>query len=92
MQEQLIDETTSRIIEMAWEDRTTFESIKKQFGLSEPQVIKLMRREMKPSSFRMWRARVSGRNTKHARMRPEGIDRGYCSRQYKINSKPRNKR
>lgn len=92
MQQQLIDQFTSRIIEMAWEDRTTFEAIKEQFGLNESQVIKLMRREMKPSSFRLWRARVSGRTTKHAELRPEGIDRAYCSRQYKINSKPRNKR
>lgn len=86
------EEKTSRIIEMAWEDRTPFEAIKTQFGVAEPEVIKLMRREMKPSSFRMWRARVSGRATKHEKVRPEGIDRGYCSRQYKINSKPRNKR
>ena len=55
-----------RIIEMAWEDRTPFEAIAYQFGLSEPQVIQLMRSEMKPSSFRMWRKRVSGRKTKHA--------------------------
>jgi len=88
----LIDETTSRIIEMAWEDRTPFEAIQTQFGLTEPEVIKLMRKEMKASSFRMWRARVSGRRTKHLQVRPEGIDRGYCSRQYKINSKPKGKR
>jgi len=86
------EEKTSRIIEMAWEDRTPFDAIKAQFGMAEPDVIKLMRAEMKPSSFRMWRARVSGRATKHLKVRPEGIDRGYCSRQYKINSKPRNKR
>ena len=56
---------TSRIIEMAWEDRTTFDSIKDQFGLSEPEVIKIMRKHMKRSSFKMWRKRVSGRKTKH---------------------------
>lgn len=50
---------------MAWEDRTTFEEIEKKTGLNEAQVIKLMRKEMKPSSFRMWRKRVSGRATKH---------------------------
>ena len=55
-----------RIIEMAWEDRTPFEAIAYQFGLSEPQVIQLMRSQMKPSSSRMWRKRVSGRKTKHA--------------------------
>ena len=56
---------TSRIIEMAWEDRTTFDSIKDQFGLSESEVIKTMRKHMKRSSFKMWRKRVSGRKTKH---------------------------
>ena len=56
---------TSRIIEMAWEDRTTFDSIKDQFGISESEVIKIMRKHMKRSSFKMWRKRVSGRKTKH---------------------------
>ena len=55
-----------RVIEMAWEDRTPFEAIAYQFGLSEAEVIQLMRSEMKASSFRMWRKRVSGRKTKHA--------------------------
>ncbi len=56
---------TDRVIRMAWEDRTTFEEIEKVTGLAEKDVIKLMRRELKPSSFRMWRKRVSGRVTKH---------------------------
>ena len=55
----------SRLIEMAWEDRTTFDSIEDQFGLSESEVIKIMRKHMKRSSFKMWRKRVSGRKTKH---------------------------
>ena len=59
----------SRIIEMAWEDRTEFEAIALQFGLNESGVVDLMRREMKPSSFRMWRKRMAGRATKHARLR-----------------------
>ncbi len=54
-----------RIIEMAWEDRTSFDAIESQFGLSESEVIRLMRKEMKPSSFKMWRKRVQGRTTKH---------------------------
>ncbi len=58
-----------RVIEMAWEDRTPFEAIAHQYGLSEKHVIALMRREMKPSSFRMWRKRVSGRTTKHLKKR-----------------------
>ncbi len=59
-----------RIIAMAWEDRTPFEAIKAQFNLSEKAIIKLMRRNLKPSSFRLWRARVKGRNTKHQQKRP----------------------
>lgn len=65
----------SRIIEMAWEDRTPFEAIETQFGLSETAVIKLMRSNMKASSFRMWRARVHGRATKHLKVRNPTISR-----------------
>jgi uncharacterized protein (TIGR03643 family) len=54
-----------RIIEMAWEDRTPFDAIEAQFGVTEKDVIQIMRTEMKASSFRMWRARVQGRATKH---------------------------
>lgn len=59
----------SRIVEMAWEDRTAFEAIEAQFGLNESGVVALMRRHMKPSSFRMWRKRTAGRTTKHAALR-----------------------
>ena len=59
----------SRIIEMAWEDRTAFEAIEVQFGVNESAVIALMRQHMKPSSFRMWRKRMAGRVTKHAALR-----------------------
>lgn len=62
-------EAIDRIIEMAWEDRTPFQAIEMQFGLSEKQVIALMRREMKSSSFKLWRKRVSGRKTKHRQNR-----------------------
>ena len=61
----LSPDAVDRVIEMAWEDRTPFDAIESQFGLTEQQVIDLMRREMKPSSFHMWRARVQGRKTKH---------------------------
>ncbi len=57
--------TIDRIVEMAWEDRTPFAAIETQFGLKEKEVIALMRREMKRSSFKMWRKRVTGRKTKH---------------------------
>lgn len=61
--------TIDRVIEMAWEDRTPFEAIKIQYGLSEKEVITLMRREMKSSSFKMWRKRVTNRKTKHLHKR-----------------------
>jgi uncharacterized protein (TIGR03643 family) len=73
-----------RIIEMAWEDRTTFEAIEMQFGLKQQDVIKLMRKEMKASSFKMWRARTKGRSTKHASLRSDEVDRFKCSRQKSI--------
>ena len=58
----------SRIIEMAWEDHTPFEAIESQFGLNESECIALMRRELKPSSYRLWRKRVTGRSSKHAQL------------------------
>ena len=76
-------ETESRIIEMAWEDRTPFEAIESTYGLSEPQVIKLMRKALKPASFKRWRARVSGRKTKHEQLRSPDVTRAYCPTQYK---------
>ena len=65
--------SVDRIIEMAWEDRTPFAAIEFQFGLSEAEVIELMRRELKPKSFRRWRKRVQGRKTKHRALRGSDI-------------------
>lgn len=62
-----IDPEISAIIEMAWDDETSFDAIKAQTGLSEKQVIAIMRRELKPNSFRVWRTRVAGRASKHAK-------------------------
>ena len=81
-----------RIIEMAWEDRTPFEAISFQFGISEQEIIEIMRREMKPSSFRMWRERVQGRTTKHAKLRTSGIDRFKCKLQRQITGNKISKR
>lgn len=67
-----------RIVEMAWEDRTPFEAIAYQFGLSEQEVIALMRRTLNSSSFRLWRRRVSGRKTKHAVTNPSDRFRASC--------------
>ncbi len=73
----------SRVIEMAWEDRTTFGTIEQSYGLDETAVIKLMRQQLKPSSFRLWRKRVTGRNTKHQAKRSFEVGRAYCKTQYK---------
>ncbi|MDN3658057.1 TIGR03643 family protein [Ferruginibacter paludis] len=75
---------TDRIIEMAWEDRTSFEAIEVQFGLKEKDVIELMRKEMKASSFRMWRKRHHGRSTKHAALRGNSVNRFKCKSQRAI--------
>jgi uncharacterized protein (TIGR03643 family) len=80
----LIDIDKDRIVEMAWEDRTPFDAIETQFGLKEQQVIELMRREMKPSSWRMWRERVQGRKTKHLAKSVNEDFRHKCSRQRSI--------
>ena len=69
----------SRVIEMAWEDRTAFEAIELQFGLNESAVVSLMRLQMKPSSFRMWRKRTAGRVTKHAALRDAKVLRHRAS-------------
>ena len=74
----------SRIIEMAWEDRTHFEAIEQLYGLNESALIELMRSQLKASSFRLWRTRVNGRKTKHLKLRHPDISRGYCATQYKM--------
>jgi len=81
-----------RIIEMAWEDRTTFDAIKFQFGLKEQEVIQLMRLEMKPKSFKLWRKRVQGRKTKHSKLREFESGRFKCSRQKQISNNSISKR
>ena len=58
-----------RVIEMCWEDRTPFEAIRYQFGLKEDDAIKIMRNNLKPKSFKVWRKRVSGRKTKHIELK-----------------------
>ena len=73
----------SRLIEMAWEDRTPFDAIEQSFGLSESQVIQLMRHDLKRASFELWRKRVTGRSTKHVALRSKLVDRAYCPTQYK---------
>jgi len=73
-----------RIIEMAWEDRTPFDAIYIQFGLTEDKVKALMKRELKFSSYTLWRTRVENCKTKHAKKRSTDIDRFKCTRQRAI--------
>ena len=75
MNKEFTEAEIDRIIGMAWEDRTTFDVIKAQFGINESEVIKIMRTNMKPSSFKMWRKRVHGRKTKHQALAEKAVDR-----------------
>jgi len=84
MTKEFTVQETDRIIEMAWEDRTPFEAIWFQFGIREQEVIALMRKQMKASSFRMWRKRMKGRDTKHQSLRLKETTRFKCSRQKTI--------
>ncbi len=83
LKHSLSEADISRLIEMAWEDRTPFDAIQKTFDLSESQVIELMRSQLKRSSFELWRKRVTGRATKHAELRSKEVQRAYCPTQYK---------
>ena len=79
----LLESEQSRVIEIAREDRTPFEAIERLFGMNESDVIKFMRRNLKPRSFRLWRERVSGRATKHVKLRSGDVTRSHCPTQYK---------
>jgi uncharacterized protein (TIGR03643 family) len=81
-----------RIIEMAWEDRTPFDAIKFQFGLSEADVKALMKKELKFRSYKLWRERVENCKTKHVNKRVEGIDRFKCNMQRSISNNKISKR
>jgi len=72
---ELTDRDIDRIIGMAWEDRTPFEAIEFQFGLTEKEVIQLMKQQMKLKNWKKWRARVQGRKAKHRKLRNNKIDR-----------------
>ena len=76
--------TIDRIVEMAWEDRTPFDAIEAQFGVNEEETIAIMRRQMKESSFKMWRKRVQGRATKHSKTKPVDAQRFKSKNQRQI--------
>ena len=82
-------DSLNRIIEMAWEDRTPFDVIYQEFDITQNELERLMRNNLKPSSFKLWRKRVSGRKTKHIAKRNNQIDRHKCDRQGKLVSKRR---
>ena len=88
----LTSEQIDRIIEMAWEDRTPFDAIQAQFGLNEQAVRNLMKKELRFSSYVLWRKRVEASATKHSKLRSTAIDRFKCSRQRSISSNKITKR
>lgn len=81
----LTEEDVSRVIEMAWEDRTPFEAIEQQFGLNQDGVIKLMRAQLKSGSFKLWRARTHGQKTKHLKLRSSQVVRHQSKEHNKAN-------
>ncbi len=80
---KLSESDISRIIEMAWEDRTPFDAIESQFGLTQDKVVKVMRENLKRNSFNLWRKRVRGRKTKHSELRTFKVGRHYSYDQNK---------
>jgi uncharacterized protein (TIGR03643 family) len=78
------DEELNRIIEMGWEDRTAFEAIEAQFGLNQDGVIKIMRANLKLSSFKLWRERTRGQTTKHLKLRGDDVNRHQSKQHNKI--------
>ena len=81
-----------RIIEMAWEDRTPFEAIFSQFNINEKELISIMRNNLKQSSFKLWRKRVSGRKTKYSKLKENSIDRFKSKMQKNISNNKISKR
>ncbi len=83
--ENLLSESDiSRLIEMAWEDKTPFEAILSTYHLNESSLMRLMQKHLKPSSYRLWRKRVKERSSKHLKLRSPEINRDHCKTQYKI--------
>ena len=90
---KLTEQEIDRVVEMAWEDRTPFEAIKFQFGLTEPHVVRLMRSELKLSSFKLWRKRVHSKTSiKHLKKRDNSINRFKCTLQKNISNNKISKR
>ena len=92
IQKELTPQEIDRVVEMAWEDRTPFDAIKAQFHLSERETIEIMRKEMKRSSFEMWRERVKNRKTKHQHLSLVANFRHKCTLQKQISHNKISKR
>ena len=92
MEHNLTPEQIDRVIEMAWEDRTPFEAIQFQFGLSEMETKAVMRKELKRSSYELWRKRVTNRKTKHEKLRVFSEGRFKCKLQRQISNNKISKR
>lgn len=84
MRKKFTEEDISRIIEMAWEDRTSLDAIYRNYGLKEDQLKLLMKKELKRGSYILWRKRMKNSHLRHESLRPNGITRAYCSQQYKF--------
>ena len=84
LSESFSEADISRIIEMAWEDRTAFEAIQEQFSLNQDSVIKVMRANLKLSSFKLWRERTHGQKTKHAMLRTAEVKRHQSKQHNKL--------
>ena len=84
MRKKFTEEDISRIIEMAWEDRTSLDAIYRNYGLKEDQLKLLMKKELKRGSYILWRKRMKASHLRHESLRPNGITRAYCSQQYKF--------
>lgn len=84
MRKKFTEEDISRIIEMAWEDRTSIDAIYRNYGLKEDQLKLLMKKELKRGSYILWRKRMKNSHLRHESLRPNGITRAYCSQQYKF--------
>ena len=79
----LSDSDISRVIEMAWEDRTPFDAIEAQFNVTHDEVVKIMRENLVKNSFNLWRKRVRGRKTKHSGLRDFKVGRHHSYDQNK---------
>ena len=80
------EEDISRLIEMAWEDRTSLDAIKRTYGIDESELKLIMKNHLSMNAYKLWRKRMKNSHLRHESLRPKGITRAYCSTQYKLNN------